>query len=148
MAEAPAFIDTNVFVYAVDRDEPVKREQALGLLGGSEPGSLVTSTQVLSEFFVVTTRKLATPLPVEQAALEVHRLAPLARVAIDRQLVREAVALCGAEQISYWDALIVRAAATAGCERLLSEDLGDGQVIGGVRVENPFAPPANAAGVH
>jgi len=42
-------------------------------------------------------------------------------------------------RLSFWDALIVRAAAQAGCELLLSEDLNDGQMIEGVRIENPFA---------
>jgi predicted nucleic acid-binding protein len=138
MAEARAFVDTNVFVYAIDQDEPAKRERALDLLVKSKPGSLVTSSQVLGEFFVAATRKLQTPLPAERAELEVRRLAPLAQVAVDRQLVLEAIALCASDQISYWDALIVRAAATAGCGRLLSEDLNDGRVIAGVRVENPF----------
>ncbi len=139
MAETPAFVDTNVFVYALDRDEPAKQALAIQLLENSPPGDLVTSSQVLGEFFVVTTRKLRTPLSADRAAVEVRRLAPLARVAVDRQLVLEAVGLCAAEPISYWDALITRAAATAGCARLLTEDLGDGQVVGGVRIENPFA---------
>jgi predicted nucleic acid-binding protein len=40
---------------------------------------------------------------------------------------------------SFWDALIVEAARRAGATRLLTEDLRHGQVIGGVRIENPFA---------
>jgi predicted nucleic acid-binding protein len=137
--DAPAFVDTNVFVYAIDSDEPVKRQQALTLLADAPAGGLVTSAQVLGEFFVVATRRLRTPLSPAQARSEVERLAPLARVAVDRQLTLEAVALCTEASISYWDALIVRAAATAGCDRLLSEDLGAGQQIGGVRIVNPFA---------
>ena len=40
--------------------------------------------------------------------------------------------------ISFWDALIVQAAQSAGADVLYSEDLSDGQVYGGVRVVCPF----------
>ena len=138
MADALAFVDTNVFVYTVDVDEPVKRPRAIELLASSPAGSLVTSAQVLGEFFAVVTRKLSTPRSTKQARTDVAQLAPLARVAIDRQLVVEAIDLCAEQPISYWDALILRAAATAGCTRLLTEDLAHGQSICGVRVEDPF----------
>ena len=59
-------------------------------------------------------------------------------VPIDAYLVREAVELAQASQLAYWDALIVRAASVAGCARLFTEDLNHGQVIDGVRIENPF----------
>ena len=40
--------------------------------------------------------------------------------------------------ISYWDAAILEAARSLGCEVVLSEDLSDGQDYAGVQVENPF----------
>ena len=40
--------------------------------------------------------------------------------------------------ISFWDAMAVYAAAELGCDVLWTEDLNDGQVIGGVRISNPF----------
>jgi predicted nucleic acid-binding protein len=136
---APAFVDTNVFVYAFDVDEPDKQSRALELLELAEPGALVTSTQVLGEFYVTVTRKLSTPLDPKQAVVEVQRIAPLAVVVIDRLLVLEATALASRHPISYWDALIVRAAGTAGCDRVLTEDLAAGETLAGVRVEDPFA---------
>jgi predicted nucleic acid-binding protein len=139
LVRSRTFIDTNVFVYALDADEPRKQSLAIEVLQDTPSNQVVTSTQVLGEFYVVVTSKLARPLTAEQAQLEVRRLAPLARVSIYRQLVLEAVQLSQSNKISYWDALVVRAAAVAGCARLLSEDLGDDQVISGVRVENPFA---------
>ncbi len=140
MADAPrSFVDTNVFVYAFDTGEPVKRDRAIEVLAGAPPGSLVTSAQVLGEFYVTVTRKLAFPLDVEQARRQVMRLAPLARVAVDRRLVADAIRLCERESISYWDALIVTAAASAGCAALLTEDLSAGGSIDGVTIENPFA---------
>ena len=41
-------------------------------------------------------------------------------------------------RISFWDAMIVRAAESAGCEVLYPEDLSHGQEYGGVLVVNPF----------
>jgi len=41
-------------------------------------------------------------------------------------------------QLSLWDAMIIEAARQAGCDRVLTEDLSDGQVVSGVRIENPF----------
>lgn len=57
------------------------------------------------------------------------------------ELVLEALGLAERVRISPWDAAILEAARRAGCTRVLSEDLGDGQVYGGVTVENPFAVP-------
>jgi predicted nucleic acid-binding protein len=43
--------------------------------------------------------------------------------------------------ISFWDALILAAAARSGATRVLSEDLNAGQIISGVTVVNPFDQP-------
>jgi predicted nucleic acid-binding protein len=63
------FLDSNVVVYSVDESpaEKVKHERAIEVLSG-QPESLVLSTQVLQEFYVVTTRKLKKPLSEERAA--------------------------------------------------------------------------------
>ncbi len=131
-----AFVDTNVLVYAFDRRDERKRMRALELIqGGSR---LVLSSQVLGEFYVTVTRKLATPMPEAEAAEVVERLCALPVVPVDARLVGAAVATSGAHRLSYWDAMIVEAAAVAGCEVLLTEDLSHGTVVRGVRVENPF----------
>ena len=69
----------------------------------------------------------------------VRGLAKLDVVSVDVQLVLAAVDTSRTAKISLWDALIIEAASRAGCERVLSEDLNAGQVIRGVRIENPFA---------
>lgn len=97
------------------------------------------SAQVLSEFYVTVTRKLPSPLPDDAAQEAVEALAENPTVPIDASLVRSAVGISKGVGISYWDGLIVAAAAAGGCERLLSEDLNAGQQIAGVRTENPFA---------
>lgn len=135
----PIFVDTNVWVYAVDGADPARRKRALEATAPAPGRDLVVSTQVLTEFYAVVTRKLAVPVPVEDAEGMVRQLAVLPVVAIDGSLVVSAIAGSREWQISIWDALILRAAAVAGCRRLLSEDLADGTTYGSVVVENPFA---------
>jgi len=64
----PIFVDTNVWVHAVDAADPARRERALDAIAAAPGRDLVVSTQVLTEFFAVVTRKLATPLPAADAA--------------------------------------------------------------------------------
>lgn len=131
------FVDTNVFVYAVDRHNPRKRSRAQTLLL-SYGSSIVLSTQVLQEFYVTATRKLPVPLSSEDAEQRVEELSRLDVVSIDVPLVRVAISLSREHRLSFWDALVVAAAEARGCSRLLSEDLQDGRQFGRVRVENPF----------
>jgi len=138
------FLDTNVAVYAYDRDEPAKREIARSIIADdSEP--LFVSTQVLAEFYWVATRRLARPLTEAEAAEVVRALAELTVIGADVDLVNSAIAVAREPQIALWDALIVRAAQAAGCDRLLSEDLHDGAVFGNLRGENPFVDSGDDA---
>lgn len=133
-----SFLDTSILVYRFDRDEPQKQAVAGRLLDEAAPESLVVSTQVLQEFYVVTTRKLARPLSESAAADAVERLSALTVVGSDAAFVRAAIQISRAVRLSLWDALVVRAAVASGCDRVLTEDLQDGADIAGVRIVNPF----------
>lgn len=136
---ARAFLDTNVLVYCYDRREPRKQTRALEIMQGAwRPIDVVLSTQVLQEFYVVVTRKLANPISAEHAEEAVAELAALPVVPCDAALVRTSIALARRYQLSLWDALILEAARTGSCECVLTEDLQDGLQVEGVRVENPF----------
>jgi predicted nucleic acid-binding protein len=134
-----SFVDTNVVVYAADESpaDRAKHDAAVELLA-SEPERLVLSTQVLQEFYHAVTRKLAEPLDARRAAAAVRALTKMDVVGSDAELVLAAVGTSQSAQISIWDALIIEAARQADCERVLTEDLSDGQVMSGVRIENPF----------
>lgn len=136
-----AFVDSNVFVYAFDADEPQKRKQAIALLANlRNDGRVVVSTQVLLEFHWVTTRKLSKPLSREVARRETARIAELTVVSADSALVLDALARSTSSGITIWDAMIVEAALRSGCATLYSEDLQDGWVVDDrLRVVNPFA---------
>ena len=131
------FLDTNVVVYAFDGAEPAKQQVAIEI---SEAGDrLVVSTQVLLEAWWVLTRKLETPLNEDSASKVIDELSALPVVATDPVLVRRAIDTGRRFHIAVWDALIIEAARTGGCRRILSEDLNSGQDFDGVTVENPFS---------
>jgi predicted nucleic acid-binding protein len=135
------FFDTNVLVYLFDADSPDKQARAREALGEHlAGGAVVVSTQVLQEFFVTVTRKLARPLPADEAERALQRLMELAVVQVDPDQILAAAASSRRDRISFWDALILTAAAVAGCEEVLSEDLQHGRSFGRVRVVNPFRP--------
>lgn len=131
------FLDTNVLVYADDLDAGAKRETARQILMDAlGSGEGVLSTQVLQEFFVISTGKLGVESALARRKVEL--LAEMDIVRIDLALLLAAIDLSRLHSFSFWDALIVRAAAAAGCGLLLTEDLQHGQVVDGVRIENPF----------
>jgi predicted nucleic acid-binding protein len=133
------FLDTNILVYAYDTHDSKKQTTAQSLLKeGIETESIVLSSQVLGEFFVVVTRKIKNPVSAKEAQEIISLLGVLQIVDIDFSLVNRAVENHKNYGIGYWDSLIVAAAACAGCKRVLTEDLNDGQEYDNVLVENPF----------
>jgi predicted nucleic acid-binding protein len=134
------FADTNVLLYAVSRDpeERHKAERARGILGERD---LALSVQVLQEFYVQATREgRSDPLAHEQAAKLVESFTRFPLVDVTREVTLAAIATRHRLLISDWDAAILEAASSLGCDTVLSEDLNDGQDYGGVSVENPFRP--------
>jgi predicted nucleic acid-binding protein len=132
------FVDTNVLLYAVSRDEEEaeKRRTALALL---EAEDLALSIQVLQEFYVQATRATRSdPLSHEQALALIEAWFRYPVQPSDATLFRNALATKARWQISYWDAAIVEAARATGCPILLSEDLQHGMDFAGVRVVDPF----------
>lgn len=136
---AKTFVDTNILIYAHDADAKAKHEIAKSILRELwKRRTGVLSTQVLHEFYVNVTRKIASPLPKSSARAVVDSYAvwcvdtTLAEISAAFRIEDEAC-------IGFWDALIIAAAWKAGAGRILSEDLNAGQTISGVRIENPFS---------
>jgi len=133
------FLDTNVLIYTLDQDEPAKQQQAGELLGKlAEEGSVLLSTQVLQEFYVVSTTKLRSPLSPERGRAAVAALTAFSIVTVTPEIVLAAVRLHQSERLSFWDSLIIQAALSGGAELLYSEDLQSGRQFGRLQVENPF----------
>jgi len=134
-----AFVDSNVLIYAHDRNAGAKRDRAAAICGQlwtERTGCL--SVQVLQEFFVTVTRKLRTPVVRAQAREVVRAYSPWVLNPTTPQTVLRATEIGEAAGIGFWDALILASAEQGGAGILYSEDLNDGQLIAGVRVVNPF----------
>lgn len=132
------FVDSNILVYAYDADSGAKQKVAEKLLRDLWPkraGAL--SPQVLQEFYVTVTRKIRFPLPTETARRLVDRYAVWS-VDTSAAHVLSAFRIEDEAHISFWDALFVASAVRAGAARIVTEDLQAGQLIAGVRIENPF----------
>ena len=139
MSAAKTFLDANVFVYAQDADVAAKRRRSRALIEElATAGTGVTSTQVMQEFYVAATRKLNVAPLAAKSILKTFRAFEI--VQVSPELVDDAIDCSILNGLSFWDALIVSAASSSGCGRLLSEDMNHGQVILGVRIENPFGP--------
>jgi predicted nucleic acid-binding protein len=133
------FVDANVLVYAFDSSATSKQHAARRLLERLwESRSGCLSVQVLQEFFVTVTRKVASPLPVEEATSRVREFAAWRVFSPTADDVLAAIGLHARSNIAFWDAMIVLAAAESACDVLWTEDLSDGQVLQGVRIRNPF----------
>jgi predicted nucleic acid-binding protein len=136
----PGFVDTNVLVYAFDKSTSPKKHVARRLLTElMDQDRLRVSTQVLQELFVMLTRKVARPCTSDEALAVLEDLAAWPLMAVDYAAIRAAVGLADQAKVSFWDALVVVAAARTGAAVLYTEDLNHGQEILGVRVSNPFA---------
>lgn len=131
------FVDTNIFVSQFDHREPAKRLRAWKVMDEGEH-EVIVSTQVLLEFFNVLTRRFRDQVSTEQAKLAISGLLRLQVVGSDTDLVLRAIDTATRYQLSIWDAMVVEAAAQAGCEELWTEDLNTGATLRGVRIVNPL----------
>ena len=131
------FIDTNILVYSLDQADSGKQKrcrECIKILSKENNG--VISTQVMQEFYVASTAKLgADPLIIKDILRSFERFET---VVVTPELIRDAIDCAIINRLSFWDALIVVSAESARCEILWTEDLNPGQVIRGVRVENPI----------
>jgi len=134
------FIDTNVFVYQLERIDLQKAATAERLIAqGIATGTACISFQVVQECLNVALRKAQVVLSAEEMRKYLQSvLAPLFRVQPSIRLYQAALDLQLRYQFSFYDSLIVAAALEAGCRTLYTEDLQHGQRIDGLTIENPF----------
>jgi predicted nucleic acid-binding protein len=129
--------DTNVLVYADDKAAPAKQRRALDLIAEHRRARTgVVSLQVLQEYFVTVTRKLH--LDPRIARRKVELIAEFDIAFPEVADILGAIDLHRLHGVSFWDALVLRAAKQAGCSLLLSEDMQGNREIDGVQIVNPF----------
>jgi predicted nucleic acid-binding protein len=131
------FIDSNIFLYTLDRSNKEKRDTAAELLQrAANDHRIFISTQVLNEVYAVAVRKLGVePLDAKEF---IKWLKEFDVVIISSELIESAIDCSILTRINYWDALMFAAAESAKCDLLWTEDLQHGSVVRGVRVANPF----------
>lgn len=138
---SPYFLDTNIIVYATSLSpgHAAKRDAARMWLARADWG---VSTQVLMELYAQARHPRHGLLPTAAQALVERIAARRPVVAVDKELVLEALALRHRHYLSHWDAAILCAARRLGARTVVSEDMVPGQDYGGVTVLDPFATSA------
>ena len=136
---ADTFVDSNILIYVYDTDAQKKHETAVAVvkkLWQTKTG--IISTQVLQEFYVNVTRKIPNPLSPASARDVINDYLSWQVVTNTPEMILLASEIQERNLLSFWDALIIAAAKQGGAKTILTEDLNHGQLIEGIRVENPF----------
>ena len=132
--------DSNILVYAADRDAGERHGTAVDLLERSiRRGNCIQTLQSFCEFFSVVTRKSGIEANAASAFVEGWRSVMLVEAATPDDL-SQAIRAVAVYRIGFWDAMLWATDRRAGVQTLFSEDFQDGQTIEGVRFLNPFSP--------
>lgn len=139
------FLDTNIAVYCFDSSAPRKQNCAKDLVAHAASSGLgVVSYQVLQEFCNVAVNAKRLALNVEQImAYTTQLLEPMNKVGPSTDLLAQALRIRVETSYSFYDSLVIAAAQTAGCSTLYSDDMQHQQMVGGLRIVNPFLDTAN-----
>jgi predicted nucleic acid-binding protein len=137
-------LDTNILVYAEGLNGEDRQQRALAALASLDSDELLVPAQALAELFTALTRKARWPAGKARAAVLAWHDACLVADTTSSVLL-EAIDLASMHQYSLWDAVMLAAAAQAGCRVLLSEDMQDGFIWRGVEIRNPFARPVGSS---
>ena len=134
-------LDTNILVYAIDRDAGERHERSRELIGRAARRDCVLTVQALGEFFHATTRKNL--LEAARARAFVRDWLDVFPVtAADDTALVDAMEAVEEHRLSFWDAMLWATARRIGCSAILSEDMQDGRRLSGVAIINPFAADA------
>jgi predicted nucleic acid-binding protein len=139
---AKLFIDSNVFLYAVEEQDPAKSRLAEEWLRYAYRSGLGTSNlQVMNEITNVLLKRVS--MPPEQVFAIVDGFSALGISPISRETVAAARIIRFETAYAWWDCLLLASAMELGCREFLSEDLRDGHAVRGLTIVNPFrhSPP-------
>jgi len=137
---AKYFLDTNIFVYALNPNSSAKTKVSQRLIEeGLDSGNGIVSYQVVQEFFSLAFRMFSQPMSVFEAEEYLNSVfRPLLAVHSSPALFVSALQVYSRHRLSWFDSLIVAAALESGCSILYTEDLQHGRKFDGIRIENPF----------
>jgi predicted nucleic acid-binding protein len=130
-------LDTNILAYVEGVNAGTKRKIAAELIRKLPEASTFLPVQVLGELFRVLVSKARwSPAQARTAVRSWQDAFPL--IETSPPVLLAGIDLAEDHDLSIWNAVILAAAAAAGCRLLLSEDLQEGFTWGGVTVANPF----------
>lgn len=142
MIDTKKLIDSNILVYAFDKNEITKNKKAKSIiLTLIEDNGLVLSVQNLSEFFVTVTQKIEMPISIENAKEIIIKFMTLPNINILKILpksVIEAIEISEKFKINYWDALIAAVMQENNINTIITENEKDFKKISWIKVINPF----------
>ncbi|MBF0147650.1 MAG: PIN domain-containing protein [Magnetococcales bacterium] len=129
--------DTNILIYALDREAGRKHAIASALLDQAVAENCVLMLQSLGEFFRAATAK--GKMPIAEASDQVRDWLALFQVQpAGISTITKALRAVQNHNLSFWDAMLWACAKEAGCAIVVSEDFQHGRLLEGVRFHNPF----------
>lgn len=131
--------DSNILIYAADREGGDRHELARMLVASAARADCVLSVQALAEFFAVATRKTGVSTTAAIALVDGWQ-AMFKSISATPATLGAAMAAIRDHKLSFWDAMLWAVAREAGCRYILSEDFQSGRTLGGVTFVNPFIP--------
>ena len=130
-------LDTNILIYAIDRDSKKKHERAKSLIDQAINLDCALTLQALCEFYSAATRKkYATHEEVSSFIKELMVIFPI--ITSSRKTLPVALKAIEGHNLSFWDSLLWATAKENGCSLIITEDFQDNFLLGGVKMKNPF----------
>lgn len=135
-------IDTNVLVYSVDSDEPLKQAAAIEFLDriNDSPAPTVLMWQVAGEFLNYLRRweRRGKVQQHDADGILTDILSGYELICPTPDAIDVALRLYARYSLSHWDSMLVAACVEAGVTTLYSEDMAHGAIYDSVTVVNPF----------
>ena len=136
------FVDTNILVYTQNNLAKEKQQICRAVLSQLiDNHLLVISTQVIQEYYNVSTLKLGLDKLFVKNTIKYFDFYEI--VLLQPTIILQAIDIQILNQLSFWDSLVVSAAKSANCSVILTEDMNDGQVIEGIKIQSPFTLKIN-----
>ncbi len=130
-------LDTNILIYAIDRDSKDKHERAISIVDQAMHLDCVLTLQALCEFYSAATRKkYATHDEVSSFIKELMVVFPV--VTSSSKTLSLTLKSIEGHSLSFWDSLLWATAKENSCSLIMSEDFQDKFILGGVKIRNPF----------
>ena len=131
-------LDTNILAYIEGVNGASRKASAAEMVARLPAESTYVPIQVLGELFRVLVRKAKYKAASARAAVR-NFLDIFPLIETSPSVLTTAADLSVDHGLDIWDAIILAAAASAGCRLLLSEDMQEGFTWNGVTIINPFS---------